>query len=180
MIKQFNCKGCGTSFEALYKRTRPRAFCSLKCAGAFRVLPLQAKKEAKRLYDVEYRQRNYEAMKGKKREYHLKTYDPIAARTFRSENKEEIKAYKTDYYAKAENKEHKKDYDRARRCKLKFGEFWEAASICIDLEAEIHKRMERFEIYKINGTLNKIISRRRAYERAKRQEFEGIALGNPK
>jgi hypothetical protein len=138
-------------------------YCNRECSGLGRrsnKTPEQ-KKEEKRLYDLEYRNNNKEVLKAKKAEYHKLTYDVLSAK----EKRKLRAAQHAEYCRQPEYKAWKKTYDQQHRAKKLFGEYWESAILLINLDNEIDARMDKYEIYAINGTLNKKQTRRRDYER---------------
>lgn len=143
------------------KKERP-IFCNRICSGLGRrknKTP-QQKKEEKRLYDIHYRETN-PTLKARKAAYYQKTRDPEKER----EKRKSRMHLHVKYCQQPAYREWKKKYDRKYRCQQEFGEFWESASILLDVENEIDSRMSKYEIYQTNGTLNKHQQRRREYER---------------
>lgn len=156
-----NCQYCG---EEIFKEkgaiTRAikkgyGLFCDQTCSGLSRRLNRsdKQKKEKKRLYDIQYRLKNKELIQGKKKAYFKKIY---------TENPEKFKAIRrkrqqkhNEYCRQPKYVEYKKKYDRDRRCKIKYGKFWEAASILIDLNNELDKRETKRELELINKTLKR-------------------------
>lgn len=163
------CAWCGKNSERSAGHVnRSRAaglylYCDRACAAlASRKHKTKAQKvEEKRLYDIEYRARNLEALKAKKREYFKRTYDPEEAARYRKARMHKH----IEYCRNPEYKAKKHQYDRVRRSK-EWGEFGEAQMLLVDLEKEINSRMSRYDIYTLNGTLNKSLQRRRFYENA--------------
>jgi hypothetical protein len=138
-------------------------YCNRECSGLGRrknKTPEQ-KKEEKRLYDMEYRNRNKELLKEKKAEWFSKTYDASKAR----EKRKARSAWHSEYCRRPEYKEWKRHYDQKYRAKKLFGEYWESSILLIGIDKEVTERMDRVEIYAIHGTLNKKLNRRRDYER---------------
>lgn len=138
-------------------------YCNREYAGIARRenKTLQQKKEEKRLYDMGYRKKNLSMLKKKKSQYYQRTRDPVKEAKIRKERMHLHIAY----CQRPEYKEWKKKYDRKHRCKEEFGEFWEAASVLLDVENEIDSRISRYEVYQQNGTLNKHLRRRREYDK---------------
>lgn len=141
------------------KRAGMRLFCNRTCSGLAR-RKTRTKDELvarKAEYDREYRAKNQAELKAKKKARHLATYDSERERIKR---KAKMPRH-VEYCQRPEYREWKKAYDRRYRCKITYGPFWEAASIALDLEEEIHTRASDYEIRVANGTLNKALQRRR-------------------
>jgi len=83
-----------------------------------------------------------------------KNYDPVKARESRKRNGHAA------YLQTPEYRKYKKAYDRQRRCKIHYGEFWEAASVLFDLESEIDSRQAKAE----NNIINKSQRRKRTWQ----------------
>lgn len=143
------------------KSGRP-IYCNRKCAGLGRrknKTQVQ-KKEEKRHYDIKYRATSL-TLKARKAAYYQRTRNPEKERERRKARMHlHVKYCQQPFY-----REWKKKYDRQYRCKQEFGEFWESASILLDLEGEIDERMDWYERRMLNGTLNKHQQRRREYDR---------------
>ncbi len=118
------------------------------------------KKEAKRLYDIEYRAKNGEILKAKKQDYFKRTYDPVKAAIERKK----IMPRHIEYCRRPEYKVKKQKYDEVYRAKKVYGEFWEAFLLIQNLGKEVDSRITKQEIAGINGTRNKSQTRRRNYE----------------
>jgi len=145
-------------------------YCNKDCSGmAHRKNKSDAeKKEEKRLYDMEYRAKNIELIKQKKRVHFLKTYDPVKAAIERKANMPRH----VEYCRQPKYKAYKREYDESYRAKREFGEFWESAILVNKINGEVLSRATRFEIKQTNGTINKAQSRRRDYERLNSQKSE--------
>lgn len=135
-------------------------FCNRKCAGLHKRknIPRELKKRLKSIYDAEYRTKNKEMLKSKKRDYFQKVY---------KENPEKfclIRQKKmplhVQYCRNPEYKKKKAQYDRELRSKS-YGEFAESHVLLIEIENEIKKRISNYEIRIKNGTLNKAQQRSR-------------------
>lgn len=128
-------------------------YCDRVCAGLGRRKNLTAaeKKEAKRLYDIDYRARNLKKIKAGKRAHHKKTYDPKAAAVVRKKRM----PLHLEYCRRPEYKEYKQAYDQSYRAKKVYGPFAEAFLAQVDLDREIKDRVTGHEIRTANGTLNK-------------------------
>ena len=137
-------------------------YCDKDCAGLARrrkveITPEQAK-EAKRIYDAQYRAKNAAVLKVKKAAIYQRTADREKEREYRKANMHKHVAY----CQRPEYRLRKSTYDRKYLANKKFGEFADAALILRDLESEISTRATRYEIYSTNGLLNKAQQRRRA------------------
>lgn len=137
-------------------------YCSRACAGlAHRnqspPTPEQ-KVAAKAEYDAEYRRKNRAMLQAKKRAYHLQTYDPEKA----AEVRKQRMPLHVEYCRRPEYREKKAAYDRRNLAEKHYGPFAGAALALRDLEGEVADRMSRYEIYAANGTLNKVLQRRKA------------------
>jgi hypothetical protein len=138
-------------------------YCNRECSGLGRrknKTPAK-RKEEKRLYDMEYRNRNKDLLKEKKAEWFKRTYDVSNAR----EKRKSRSAFHAEYCRRPEYKEWKKIYDQQYRAKKLFGDYWESSILLTSIEKEVIERVDRVEIYAIRGTLNKKQNRRRDYER---------------
>lgn len=138
-------------------------YCDRACAGLGRRKNYTEaeKKEIKRLYDIEYRDKNREARKAKAKEYFKRTYDPAKAAVERKKNMPRH----IEYCRRPEYKVWKKNYDRLYRLRVRFGDFAEAAMLLQDIEQEVDSRSTFTERESIKGTLNKSQRRKRDYER---------------
>lgn len=162
------CASCGS---LLHKKTGEinraakngrQLYCGRSCAGLARRLknpPSEAeRKEAKRLYDAKYREEKKSEIKIKKRDYFKRTYDPVKA----AEDRKKRMPKHVEYCSQPAYKAWKREYDKNYRAKKYFGVFAEAAILLQDIEREIAKQATRYEIYRINGTLNKAQKRKRS------------------
>ncbi len=162
------CPQCSGLFEAntsRFNRAQKDAaplYCGKSCAGLARRTanpPTEAeRKEAKRLYDATRRIVKADEIKAKKRDYFKRTYDPVKAAVERKANMHRH----VEYCRRPEYKAWKRQYDNRYNAKKDFGEFAESALLLQDIEREINERATRYEIYQINGTLNKALTRRRS------------------
>lgn len=139
-----------------------KLFCNRVCFGLNRRLknppPVAEKKQAKRLYDMKRRELYAEKIKEEKRAYFKAHYDPDKAR----EQRKLKMPQHVEYCRRPEYKKWKSEYDKKHLAKKKFGEFDEAYLLLKEIDKEIAERMSKYEIYLINGTLNKALMRRRA------------------
>ena len=162
---KYRCAHCGKSADrpaGHVNRSRAqglRLFCGRKCSGLAKRLhkTTAQKKEEKRLYDIEYRNKDPDARKAQKREYHKRTYDPAKAAKVRKARM----PYHVEYCRRPEYKRWKKAYDRKHRAGKFYGSFAEAAMLLNDLNLEINGRMDRHEVRYQNGTTNKAQRRKR-------------------
>lgn len=173
LVRCANCGGKKEKTISHYNRATKLGaslYCSSECYTDSKRLfrTDEQKKQIKAEYDREYRKKNRLRLKEKKAAYHRKTYTYEKGVEFRERFKNRVASYKKKYYAQPENKEHKRKYDRARRCKIKFGDFWEAGSILIDLENELRGRISKGE---------KIVARGRSQKNSQRRRYHGIKRG---
>lgn len=142
-------------------------YCNMTCTGlARRTVITKAKKVAnKRLYDMEYRVKNRERLKLEKAAHYKATADREKEREYRKKNMRRHVEYCRQPVYKAK----KAKYDKKHRYEKLYGKFAEAAAVLHQLEVEIRQRVDKYEIYSLNGTLNKKLKRRREYEREKRK-----------
>ena len=153
-----------------------KVYCSRLCSGyGRRKHKSKAQKvEEKRVYDMEYRQRNMERLTQAKREYHKRTYDP-AKEAFKRKAK---MPRHVEYCRQPAYRAYKAQYDREYRAKKEYGEFWECSLLAEDIRNEALKRMTDYEIRLTKGTLNKCLQRKRAFARSQRAEPEVGTLDN--
>lgn len=113
----------------------------------------------KKIYDKEYRRKNSDKLKKSKADYFKKDYslNPEKYRKVRQKRYQ----YHLEYLRKPICVEKKKVYDKKRRAKIEFGEFWECAILINEIEVEIPNR----EVKSQNGLINKKQKRRRDYEK---------------
>ncbi len=135
-------------------------YCNKACAGLARRRKVQLtdaeRKEAKRLYDIQYRADNLAEIKARKAAEFQRSYDPAKAAVKRKANM----ARHVAYCQRPEYKAWKSEYDRRKRFEV-FGQFAEAAMILEDLEREISSRASRYEIYIANGRFTRSAQQRR-------------------
>jgi hypothetical protein len=128
-------------------------YCDRTCAGKGRsfFLPPSQRKAEKATYDADYRRKNRTMLKAKKAARHKRTYDPEKAREERKANMPRH----VEYCRRPAYRKYKAQYDRHRRAKQQFGEFWEAALILQEIEGEVLSRATRYELDMANDRLNK-------------------------
>ena len=161
---RFNCAHCGAQTDrpaGHVNRARAngmKLFCGRKCFGLDRRKhkTTAQKKEEKRLYDLEYRAKNLEAIKAKKKAYFQRTYDRKAAAEYRKQRMH----LHVEYCRRPEYRAWKREYDRKYRAK-EFGAFAEAYMLTLDLNREIKERTSRHEVKYQNGATNKAQRRKR-------------------
>ena len=138
-------------------------YCGRECSGIGRRKnrsPAELK-EAKRLYDIQYRAERAEEIKAAKAARHKRTYDPEKAAV---ERRLKMPRH-VEYCRRPEYREWKAGYDREYRAKREYGPFWESFMLLQDVKAEALARASRYEIDLQNGKLNKSTKRRREYEK---------------
>lgn len=152
-------------------------YCGRMCFGLARRDPTPKsdgqRKADKKLYDAQYRLERLETIRARKREYHLRTYDPDVERVRRAANMPRH----VEYCRRPEYREWKSEYDRRYRAK-EFGDFAEAYMLLVDLDREVNSRMSDYDVRVANGTLNKKLKRSREYGRIISSQSEAGALGD--
>lgn len=140
--------------------------CNRTCAGLGRrdTRTLQEKREAKRIYDTEYRSKNKEMLKAKKAKFYKETMTPEKRKREREYRKATM-ARHVEYCRRPEYKQYKRTYDRVFRAKKYYGDFWECFLLTQDIDSEIATRIDNYNLYLSKGTLNKSQQRKRDYER---------------
>jgi hypothetical protein len=162
---KYRCAHCGKTADkpsGHVNRAREngmKLFCDRRCFGLDR---RTEKTKAQRIaekaaYDAEYRAKNIEMLKAKKREHHKRTYDPVMAAVVRKKRM----PLHVEYCRQPGYKAWKREYDRRYRA-AEFGEFAEVYMLTIDLNREIKGRMTNEEIKWENGTANKAQFRSRS------------------
>lgn len=173
-MKKINCDLCNKLFEIMtghYNRSmklRAGLFCSRACSheNRRRHVPIEVKKEQKRLYDNEYRKKNKERLKKEKAEYFQRVYKEQYEK-FKAIRKARMKDH-IEYCRQPKYKAYKKKYDRKYRNKKIYGEYFEAAGVLTDLEILIRKTMPKYERYYSRGMCNKALNRSRIHGNTKR------------
>lgn len=147
------CSYCGKEIEkatGLVNRARKMGlhlYCNRGCAGLAKratvILSESEKKEAKRLYDIEYRKKNKALLKVKKAEYFKKDY---AANPDKYREKRKNRAGQRKKYLSTEKyKEYKRKYDARYRAEINYGPFAEAFLILNQLESIIDRSETRID-----------------------------------
>lgn len=181
---RYRCERCGKATErpaGHVNRSRAagmKLFCGRRCFGlARRQHKTKAQRvEEKRLYDLEYRAKNLEMLKAKKRAYHKQTYDPVKAAAERKKNMPRH----VEYCRRPEYKRWKQTYDRQHLAKKHYGPFAEVALMTRDLDNEIKGRMTKHEIRYQNGSTNKAQRRKReARQEERSRNAPGRRSGDP-
>lgn len=179
---EFNCAHCGDQADrpaGHVNRARARGmniYCSLECSGLGRRSEKTAeqKKEAKRLYDIEYRARDPEGRKALKAAYYQRTKDPVKEA---SKRKERMPLH-VEYCRRPEYRAWKKSYDRKHRATKQYGEFADCFLLVMDIRDECLSRMTDYEIRVEKGTINKALKRKRDDLRTYSNSPEIGPLGN--
>jgi len=157
------------------KKDNRKLYCDRKCAGLSRRInkSIDVKKEEKRLYDIEYRNKNKDLLKRKKGEYFQRTYDPVEAAKKRALTMDRH----VEYCRKPEYRLKKKAYDRIYKAKQTYGHLWEHQLLILEIYDEVNKE-GRAKIKYDNGCTNKTQNRKRENERLNSEKFERNTLGN--
>lgn len=174
------CNYCGKSVEKetghvnRAKKLGNGLYCNQRCSGAAKRhgKTIEQLKEEKRLYDIEYRKKNGEYRK----QQMIKYNSSPAGRAMQKRNREKFKESHLEYCRTPEYRKWKREYDKKHRSKKEYGEFWESAILLNEIETIIDNRQTKQELQLIN----KSQKRKRAYEKAKRNEFKTSPLGNLK
>jgi hypothetical protein len=169
-IMVVQCATCGAKCEKSIshynraKKTGANLYCCRVCAGRGRRVDRTdaQRKEEKRLYDMQYREKNHARIKQGKAEYFKRTYDPAAAAVARKARS----ADHAEYCRRPEYVAWKREYDKQYRAKKEYGEFWQCFLIVASIDKEVAERASKTEIAAANGALNKAQTRKRDYERA--------------
>lgn len=138
-------------------------YCGRECAGQGRrdTRTIAEKKQAKHLYDMEYRKTNRDILKAKKSAYYQRTHDPVKEAAIRKARMH----LHVEYCRRPEYKAWKEEYDRQYRAKQEAGEFWESKILILKIEKELDAKMNRYERSIEKGNYNKSQFRRRDYEK---------------
>lgn len=161
---KYHCAHCGKVADKAAghaNRARERGlnlYCNRRCSGLGRRTgkTKAQRKEEKRLYDIEYRAKNLETIKAKKKAHFQKTYDRKAAAEYRKQRMH----LHAEYCRRPEYRAWKREYDRKYRAK-EFGAFAEAYLLTMDLNREIKGRTTNHEVKYQNGCTNKAQRRKR-------------------
>ena len=165
MKSEIKCSYCGkltkkeNSAIGRAKKSNSPMYCNRNCSSESRKISKEEKIEKKRLYDLSYRERlDY---RKRKSESFKRNYDPVKAAAKRKENMHKHAEYcrKPEYVIK------KKQYDRVRRAKIKYGDLWEIHLLTMQIQDECLTRMTRYQINLESQTLNKKQRRKRNEQR---------------
>lgn len=190
MLVDIVCGHCGAASRReaggvnRSRRNGNNIYCSQRCSGLARRSSQTAadRKEAKRLYDIEYRAKNRKRLKKVKADYFQRTYDKdeaTIARRKRNADKPEIEEKRRKYMRSDKYKRQKSEYDRTYRANKTYGEGWgECFLLLVDVEKECLSRASRYEISKAAGTLCKSQNRKREYVRLNSREPKECPVGD--
>lgn len=116
-----------------------------------------SKKEQKRLYDIEYRRKNYLIIKAKKAAY----FKTEAGRSMQKRNRTKMKQRHLEYCRTPEYRKWKKQYDRKYRAYKFYGEFAECMLLCDEIEKLVIKMIpDKYERDKMRGNIDRMIAKR--------------------
>lgn len=156
------CTYCKVVYYKYVSPSRGTKFCSLQCSGKARAIGREEVKKRHAIYlkekmenDPEFREKRL----ARKRAYYFERHEHFLQKNKERREQDGYYEIHNEYCRQPEYSKKKKSYDRLLRCKKGYGEFWEAASILIDLENKL--RPHKYEIRKINGTINKALQRSR-------------------
>ena len=177
---EHKCIQCGITYFKYVSPSRGTKFCSLQCSGKNRRIETKEIKRRHAIYlkdkmlnDPEFRARRL----ARKKAYYQENKERIEAHMKKIRRTKEYRERHAAYCRRPEYVLYKKSYDRRLRCRKKYGELAEAASILIDLENCIKEKASNYEIKLQNKTLNKAQNRRREYE-TKCRQLKEHSLGN--
>lgn len=170
---RFPCSYCGEPARKPHKGCT-QSFCSRRCCTLSRrqYVPKAVRVAEKAAYDRQYREKNREMLKAKKRAYFQRTYDPVKAAVVRKKRMPLHVAYCRQPRYKA----YKKAYDQKRR-DSQYGPFAEAARLAINLNRAVKERMSPYEIRIANQTLNKRQARHRSSLQVESRDRHSRAQG---
>lgn len=113
---------------------------------------MQDKKEAKRLYDIEYRRNNLELIKDKKRRYNSSP----AGRAMQKRNRNKFKSCHNLYCMRDEYRKKKHQYDVLHGAKVRYGEWAECMIIVEQIEREVIRLCpDKYERAKFRGVVDR-------------------------
>lgn len=135
-------------------------YCSQKCAGIGRRHNKTSEqlKAEKAEYDRKYREKNLEAIKQKKKEYFQKDYKANPEK-YKLERQRRMTSH-VEYCRNPQYKVKKKQYDHRYRLEVRYGEYWEAASVLVALDNELDSKQIKID----NGIINKSLKRKRQWK----------------
>lgn len=180
MMTDIFCSSCqqwkprdNGSINAARKAGR-KLYCGRICSGIGRrkeapVGPRNPNwKKIKSAYDKQRRERLHDVLRAKAKAYYAKV-GPLQRDKERATRKARMPKH-VEYCRQPTYRVKKEKYDRKRRAVIQFGkEFADAFLVLQEIENEIDSRIDRNEIYRQNGLVNKSVKRRREYERITNQ-----------
>jgi len=123
-----------------------------------------SEKEKKRLYDIEYRRKNKEAIKQRNKKYN----ESPAGRAMQKRNRDKFKHKHLEYIRTNKYRAWKHEYDMEHRYKKVYGEYWECMQIVVKIEKLfIEKVPDKYERLKIRDYFNRKRDHINAMRRAK-------------
>jgi len=156
------CSFCGdvvrqsqSSVRRAVREGKP-LYCDRACSGMARRVPLDQKKNAKRIYDARRRVEKATELRAQKAAYYQRTRDPVKERERRQKNM----SGHVEYCRRPEYRAYKADYDRKSRAE-EYGEYAEAYLLLLDLEREIRSRASGYERRKARGYYTRSAQQRR-------------------
>lgn len=115
-----------------------------------------SKKEKKRLYDKEYRRKNKELIAKKKKAYN----ETSAGRKMQKRARDKRKDKHLEYCRQEDYRKNKKEYDRIRLAKNKYGEYWESIIICNEIEKLVREIVsDKLERQKMRGVTKRMMAK---------------------
>jgi len=138
------------------------------------------KKEAKRLYDIEYRRKNKELLKIKKAAHYREKVEYYRKKEKERRSKpENIKAH-NEYCRMPEYVKSKRLYDVVYRSMKEYGEFWESAVLVNQIEKEVRNMVPKNErlYYTRNVNIATQRNNRRRLEKAIARIRSGESVDN--
>ena len=114
---------------------------------------LEETKEAKRLYDIEYRRKNKEKIKARNIRYN----ESPAGRAMQKRHREKQKEDHLEYCRTPEYRRWKKHYDRKNNAKAMYGDFWEVMTLVDIIQKRVRKIVpDKYERMKLRGFLERL------------------------
>jgi hypothetical protein len=115
------------------------------------------KKEAKRLYDIEYRRKNKAKIKALKAERYQRDKHKYAERE--KEYRRKTQKQHNEYCMRPEYVSKKRIWDVVYRSMKNYGSFWESAVLLNQIEIEVRKRIPKNERLGYKRNVRSIINR---------------------
>lgn len=176
---EITCEHCGKKKKKQLghvnraKKMGNKLFCSFKCFGlSRRTNKTEAqKKEEKKKYDIQYREKNEQRLKKKRAEWFAKDYAANPEK-YKKERQRRMKSH-IEYCSRPEYKKKKKVYDQHRRAKIQYGEYGEAAIALLQLAAIVDNRQAKSD----QKIFNKSQKRKRNGKNSQRKELESSSVG---